>query len=192
MNRLIKKIHTYLGLLNLSFLLIFGLTGIYFALKWPGESAEPRQEVRYQEFTSPAQAMDDRDLGERIRQELHIAAVSLDTHRNRDNDLVLDFYTHRGARRVTVLEKEHRLRIAFTPDSAWGFIDNLHATENRDVGDWRVRLWSWYNEFAIWSLIAMAITGLYLWISSRPRYRLAQVSLVLGSGAFLLLYWLSR
>ena len=69
--------------------------------------------------------------------------------RVRDNDLVLDFYTHRGARRVTVLEKEHRLRIAFTPDSAWGFIDNLHATENRDVGDWRVRLWSWYNEFAI-------------------------------------------
>jgi hypothetical protein len=32
----VKKVHTYLGLLNLSFLLIFGLTGVHLALHRPG------------------------------------------------------------------------------------------------------------------------------------------------------------
>jgi len=55
-----------------------------------------------------------------------------------------------------------------------------------------VRLWAWYNRFAIWSLIAMAITGTYLWLASRPRYRVAQYSFAGGAGAFILLYALTR
>jgi hypothetical protein len=189
---MIKKIHTYLGLLNLSFLVIFGLTGAHLALHRPAENDLTEQPVRFEDFTPPTSVMDDRDLGELIRRRLNIAAVSWDPHRDRDNDLVVDYYTHKGPWRVTALEKEHRLRIAKLRENGWGFINNLHATENRDVADWRVRLWTWYNEFALWSLMAMALTGLYLWLSSRPKFRLAQLAVAAGSGAFVLLYWFSR
>jgi len=188
----IKKIHTYLGLLNLSFLLIFGLTGVHLALHRPGEAALAPQAVRFEDYTAPPSVMDDHDLAERIRRRLRIAAVSWNTYRDQSNDLVVDYYTHRGPWRVTALEKEHRLRVAVLRENGWGFINNLHATENRDVADWRVKLWTFYNEFALWSLMAMALTGLFLWLSSRPRFRPAQWALALGSGGFVLLYWLSR
>ena len=58
--------------------------------------------------------------------------------------------------------------------------------------DWRVRLWAFYNEVAIWALITMALSGLYLWLASRPKYRWAWVSFLTGSGAFAVLYVLTR
>jgi hypothetical protein len=49
-----------------------------------------------------------------------------------------------------------------------------------------------YNEVAIFALIFLSLSGLYLWLSSRPRHRLAQLSFFAGTGWFLVLYWLSR
>jgi hypothetical protein len=49
-----------------------------------------------------------------------------------------------------------------------------------------------YNELGIASLILMSLSGLYLWLSSRPKHRLAQISFALGTGSFAVLYWLSR
>ena len=36
-----------------------------------------------------------------------------------------------------------------------------------------MRLWAWYNEFALWSLFAMMITGLWMWL---PRAALLRKS----------------
>jgi hypothetical protein len=38
----------------------------------------------------------------------------------------------------------------------------------------------------------MALSGVYLWLSSRPAHRWAQVSFAVGSAGFLLLVYLSR
>jgi hypothetical protein len=55
-----------------------------------------------------------------------------------------------------------------------------------------MRLWTWYNEFSIWSLIGMSLSGVYLWLASRPRYRPAIYVFAFGSLSFLLLYMLTR
>jgi len=57
----------------------------------------------------------------------------------------------------------------------------MHTVTDLKQSDRRMQLWAWYNHFAIWSLIAMSVTGVYLWLASRPRYRIAHYSF-LGGG----------
>ena len=38
----------------------------------------------------------------------------------------------------------------------------------------------------------MSLSGVYLWLASRPRYRPAQLVFALGSGVFILLYAVTR
>ncbi len=187
-----KKIHVYLGLLNLSIVLVFGIAGLKATLNRPGQHKPAEATVRFESFTIPASVIDDKELGEQIRRQLNIAAVVFDTRRDQQNNLVVSYYTHSGPRRVTVLEKEQRLRVATQREDIWRFFDNLHGTANRHPADLRVKLWSYYNEFSVWSLIGMALTGVYLWLASRPRYRWAQVFFAAGSGCFLALYLLSK
>jgi hypothetical protein len=191
-NLITKKIHIYLGLLNLSIVLVFGIAGLKATLNRPGQHKPPEPTVRFEDFTVPASVIDDKELGERIRRKLNIAAVIFDTRRDPQNNLVVSYYTHSGPRRVTVLEKENRLRIATQREDIWHFFDNLHGTANRHPSDLRVRLWTYYNEFSVWSLIGMSATGVYLWLASRPGYRWAQMCFAAGSGCFLALYILSR
>jgi len=46
------------------------------------------------------------------------------------------------------------------------------------------RLWTFYTEFSIWALTAMSVSGLYLWLATRPRFRAAQCSFAAGCGIF--------
>ncbi|MCG6924557.1 MAG: hypothetical protein LJF30_04495 [Acidobacteria bacterium] len=58
--------------------------------------------------------------------------------------------------------------------------------------DLRVRAWAWYLELSIWSLLLMALSGVYLWLSTRPRHRWARVSLVVGTLVLVGFYWVVR
>ena len=191
-NSLIKKIHMYLGLLNLTILLVFGFAGLRATFSKPGEPPNPDSPARVESFAAPANVIDDKAFQDLVRQRLNIPAVGSNNRRDRDKNLVLTYYTPSGPWFVTVLEKESQLRIVRRPATFGGFMDNLHAMANRGPDDWRVRLWTYYNEFSVWCLIAMALSGVYLWLCSRPRHHWAQVSFALGSGLFLLLYLLSK
>jgi hypothetical protein len=113
--------------------------------------------------------------------------------RDRQGNVAFDLYSMNGPRHVTLLEKENLIRIETRRNILPRYIDNLHTTTiGTGSRDLRVRMWSWYNEFAIWSLIFMAASGVWLWISSRPGCLWARISFATGSGAFLLLYFLTR
>ena len=191
MTSLIKKIHMYLGLLNLTILLVFGFTGLRAAFN-PPSGPNPDLPARTESFTPPAAVIDDKIMLEVVRQQLNIPAVGSNTKRDPDNNLLLTYYTPTGPWFVTLLEKENQLRIVRRPATLGGFIDNVHGTANRNPDDWRVRLWSYYNEFSVWCLSLMALSGIYLWLASRPGYVWAQVSFAVGSGLFLLLVYLSK
>jgi hypothetical protein len=91
-----------------------------------------------------------------------------------------------------VLEKENRIRIETRRNGPAQFLNGLHTTTVNRHPDWRIRWWGYYTEFSIWSLIGMALSGVYLWLASRPRYAPARYAFALGCGAFLLLYGLTR
>jgi len=68
----------------------------------------------------------------------------------------------------------------------------MHTVTDLHQRDWRTGAWAWYNHFASWSLLAMAVSGLYLWLASRPGYRIAHYSLASGAAIFILLYIATR
>lgn len=197
MNKIIKKIHVYLGLLNLSMVLIFGITGVVATLRHaPYRLPSPEQPPRYESYEAPA-GLTDKQVADNIHTRLKIPLTSpaqqWAIRRDNQNNLQIDFYTINGPYRVTLLEQENRLRTERVQESIWLYIDNLHGHTVREPGiEWPLRMWAYFNEFSIWSLTAMALSGAYLGLSSRPKYRPARYALTSGALVFLVLYIATR
>jgi len=196
MHALIKKIHMYLGLLNFVTLTVFGIAGLTATFE-PGPGHPPAPvAARYEPFAVPANASD-KEVADAVFQTLNLPLSNPipkgAVRRNPENQLALTFYTLNGPYKVTVLEGEGRLRIEPMPNNTAHFLNAMHSvTQGGRSRYLRIRLWAWYNEFAIWSLLAMAISGVYLWLSSRPGYRWAQVSFAAGVAVFVGLYVVAR
>jgi uncharacterized iron-regulated membrane protein len=196
MTSLIKRLHMYTGLLNFSILLVFGVTGLLATMQpAPEKRVRPEPQVRLVDFTAPP-GLDDKEVAARVWESLTPLARPAPpgaVRRDRDNNLTMTFYTPNGPQAVTVLEKENRLRIESRRNDLWHYLGVLHETTSSNrADDWRTRLWGYYNEFSIWSLIGMAASGVYLWLASRPGFRWAQYSFAAGVGIFVLLWALSR
>jgi hypothetical protein len=197
MYSLFRKVHMYAGLLNLSILLIFGIAGLWATFEpAPEQRHRPDPQIEYRDFTVPA-GLDDKAVADRVYEFLQLPLSApipnFAVRRDQNNDLALDFYNPNGVRRAIVLEKENRIRLETRGNPLANYLNGLHTTTiNARSTDWRIRYWTYYNEFSIWSLIGMSISGVYLWLASRPRYRPARYVFALGCGAFLLLYALTR
>lgn len=190
----IRRVHTYLGLLNFSLLVVFGLAGLVVTLEAPDifhQGNGPAVELR--DFTPPPTASD-RDVGRLLAQTLDPAHAGAPyVHRNAANQLVAEFYSVNGLVRATLLPGEHRVQVQTFRNSIWRFIDNAHATTIADqTGDGAVRAWAWYIEFSIWSLMAMSLSGVWLGLGTRWKFRWTRLSLAAGCVIFLALYWLER
>ncbi|MDP6982863.1 MAG: hypothetical protein QGG05_07230 [Candidatus Latescibacteria bacterium] len=55
------------------------------------------------------------------------------------------------------------MQIRTQPFDKWQYMMHLHEmTPSRNEGDWRITSWAVYMEFSLWSLIFMALSGVYL------------------------------
>jgi len=187
----------YVGLLNFTILLVFGVAGLNATFeRAPNSQPKPEPKLHFEDYVPPLNATDRQVADDihrtRIKGFAHVIADRA-LKRDKKNNLQLDFYSPNGLRRVTVLEKEGKLRIEETATGMGEFMSRMHSNTMRPgIVDWRMNLWTWYTEFSIWSLLAMAMSGLYLWLVSRPGYKWAIVAFGLGSGAFLILWGVTR
>lgn len=188
----------YLGLLCWSILFVYGIAGLTATVVHsgpPGPEFESSA-VRTETFVAPPNETD-RQVAGAVWQTLKIPLTgpppSYAIGRDRQNDLVVSFWTANGPTDVTVLEQQHQLRIVTQRTNVWAYFNNLHSTTLHDRPyDWRIRWWAYYNEFAVWALLVMALTGVYLWLASRPRHVLAQAAVGLSVVSFLILYIQTR
>jgi hypothetical protein len=190
----IRRIPTYLGLLNFSLLFVFGAAGLVMTCEAPDifhAGQQPSVELR--DFAAPPDASD-REVGELVARMLSPAHAGRPiVRRDAANQLVTEFYSVNGLVRATLLKGEHRIEVRTFRNSIWRFIDNAHATTIAEqTPDGAVRAWASYIEFSIWSLIAMSLSGLWLGLSRRWKYAGTPISLITGCIAFLALYWLER
>jgi hypothetical protein len=191
---MIRKIHTYAGLLTFVNLAVYGIVGLS-ALYLLRPHAEPPV-IRYQNFTVEPN-LTDRQVAERVCAQLHLSLAtpvnSFAIQHDAENRLFLDFRHANGRHQVTVLEREGRIRIEVSRNSLWLYLYTLHETTAAfHSGDWRMQLWADYNEFAMWCLLLMIISGLALFLTARIGSRLAQISLAAGCCAFAALYFFTR
>ena len=193
---MIKRIHIYLGLLSFSHLIVYGIAGLTATVHSGLERPKQPLSARYQPFTAGAN-LTDKQVANLVYQQLQLPFTrpmpDWYLRRTPSNDLLLDFLNINGIYRVTVLEKEQRLRIEEIRNSVWLFLEDIHTgTVNGAVNMRLLRLWGFYNQFAMWSLIAMALSGAYLWLSSRPELRWAQACLITAAVASAVLYYWIR
>jgi hypothetical protein len=190
----IRRIHMYLGLVNFSLLIVFGLAGLVVTAEAPDIfKQKQRPAVVVREFTAPPSASD-RDVGRLLADTLQAPHAGPPViHRNAANQLVAEFYSVNGLVRATLLERERRVQIQTFRNSIWRFIDNAHATTIAEEGHGvALRAWAWYIELSIWSLIAMGLSGVWLGVAARWNFRWTRISLAAGCAAFAALYWLER
>jgi hypothetical protein len=192
--RLLRRLHTYAGLLTFVHLAVYGIVGlsIPFLRQSPGNVPA----IRYRSFPVPPN-LTDRQVAESICSLLRLslatpvnnAAIQHDAA----NNLVLDFWHANGRDQVTVLEKEGRLRIETVRNSLPLYLFTLHETTAAfHSGDFRMQLWADYNEFAMWCLLGMIVSGFAMFLVSRLRSRLAQISLAAGCCLFGVVYFFTR
>jgi hypothetical protein len=190
----VLKIHVYAGLLTFGQLMIYGVAGLSAAFQPGLERPKIPHTVRYLPFT-PAPSATDKEVAAAVYSAVAppLARPVPDwfLQRTPDNDLLLDFYNVNGIYRATVLEREHRIRIEQIRNSVWLFASDIHAaTPGDDEAPPIVRAWAVYNELAMWCLLAFCASGLYLWLSARPRGPWAWACLAAGVVTFCSL-WMS-
>ena len=168
-------------LLTFTAFVVWGVTGIHGAFApAPGEfKPPPVSSVKEVAYKAPG-GMDDAALSKAIYQEVKIplAGGRYNVHRDADSNLAFNVFTINGTREVTYLEQTGMVRVAHRANSMWSYLSSMHtAHSRRHTLTPAAVAWGFFNEFSNWAFLFMTISGLYLWIGSRPGLRWAQFSL---------------
>jgi len=160
----LARIHTLAALATLVNLLVYAAAGIAPRALLPPEISE-RDFVRV-----PYES--DRDTAERVVRLLALPLAmpvhSFNISHDTAGRLVLDFYHANGRHKVTALDG--RLRIEASRAPLAKYLSTLHVTTAAfHSGDARLQAWAWYNEFAMWMLVVLLVTGAWLAITRRWR-----------------------
>ena len=193
--RWIKKLHIYAGLLSFMGFTVWGIVGVWASfMPGPSERVRPDPEVRTIEFAVDGSADDQQITDAMIRASgLPFIRPGRKPNRDREGRLQVRYLTPNGTRRILLLEKENKIRIEEAPSPLAGFLNLMHMqTFLHHNPGWEVRLWGAYNEFSMWAVIFMTISGLYMWIATRPGLRWTQWVFGLSTVAFVALYWALR
>ena len=174
----IKKLHTYAGLITYSALFVWGVIGIHAVFApAPGEHVPPGiSETRRVPLEAPGD-LDDKALARFVYDNIEIPLRGGHYNIRRDEDANLAFFifTANGRRDITYLEAEKEVRIEFRQAPLAGFLSTMHtANSRRGPQSTSARMWAFYNEFSVYAFLFMTISGVYMWLETRPGMRWAQ------------------
>jgi hypothetical protein len=191
-----KKIHMYTGLLSFMAFAVWGVTGIHaIFLPRPGEWQPPPVAGHKEFFFEGDGSLDDKQLAKTIYEaaELPMRGGYYNVHRDDAGRLAFSAFTVNGLRDMTYFEKEHRVRIDFRDGDLAGFLSAMHAGHSRrGPPDLPARLWGYYNEFSTWAFLFMVLSGIYLWVATRPGMRWALILSAISVAVTLLLWLTTR
>jgi hypothetical protein len=189
-----KKIHIWAGLLTFTAFVVWGITGIYaIFLPAPGQHQPPEISAETEfPFEAPGD-LDDKQLAKRIfaAAELKMAGGHYNVHRDENQHLKFFVFTANGRRDVTYLEERKRVRVEFRRNNLGGFLSTMHTGHSRrGAPDLSARLWGYYNELSTWALLFMSLSGLYMWIATRPGLPWARICIG-GAAVVSVILWVA-
>lgn len=191
-----KRLHTYSGLLTFTAFMVWGVIGVAGAFApGPGQYQPPDiSDTREFSIDAPSN-LDDRALARHIYDRLDIPLRGGHYNIRRDVEGHLAFYvfTASGRRDITWLEERRIARIDVRQNSIFGFLSTMHtAFSDRGPQTRAARLWGYYNEFSAWAFVFMIVSGLYLWLDTRPGLRWAQLLAAASIGGSIVLWMATR
>jgi len=189
-----KKLHTYAGLLTFTAFIVWGIIGVAGAFApGPGNYQPPDiSETREIPLAVPAD-LDDQELARYVYDNVDIPLRGghYNIRREADGNLAFYVFTASGRRDVTYLEDRGIARMDVRRNSIFGFLSTMHTAFSRRGPQTRsARLWGYYNEVSAWAFVFMTVSGLYLWLDTRPGLRWAQL-IAASSIGFSVVLWLA-
>lgn len=175
----VKKIHMYAGLLSFMAFAVWGVAGIESAFLPPPGGYEPPDVSDRKEFPfeSPGD-LDDKEVGQRIFRAsgVRMGGGVYNIHRNEQGNLAFFLFTWNGRRDFTYLEDQKLVRIEFRNNDMAGFLSSMHtAFSRRHPPELPAQLWGYYNELSTWAFLFMTVSGVYMWIATRPNLPWARI-----------------
>ncbi len=171
MYRWMKTLHTYSGLLSYAAFTVWGIVGIWASFLPPiGERRPGEPEVRSIEFQVDGSATDQEVADAMIvASGLPFIEPGRRPRRDPEGRLEVAYYTPNGSRRIVLLEDEGRIRVDRVPAGLGQFLNAMHMqTIRRHNPGWIVHVWGFYNEFSLWAVAFMTLSGAYMWLTTRP------------------------
>lgn len=175
-----KKIHTWAGLLTFSAFVVWGVTGVHGAFTPPPGEYTPPPVAALREL--PFQAQGDADDQEISKQIFAIAEIPLaggryNIHRDEDLNLAFNVFTINGTRELTYYEDRGVVEVAHRRNSVWSYLSSMHSAHTtRHQLTPLSSAWGYYNTLATWAFLFMTISGVYMWIATRPNLNWARIS----------------
>ena len=192
---MILKLHTWAGLATFVNLMIYGIVGIAAAFE-PAPGAPQRaavvRELPFEIAPNQTDMEVARQVVDRLGLKLATPVQTFAIQHDAAHNLVLDFRHANGRHRVS-FPRAGTMRVEESRAPLVRYLSSLHvATVALRIGDWRMRAWGYYNEFAMWSLALMVGSGAWMWLERRPRRWWEAASFAAGCVAFGAMYWWTR
>jgi uncharacterized iron-regulated membrane protein len=183
----IRKLHIYAGLLVFSQLVVYGIAGLVATAQPSLERSKVPYRIDKVSFdTRPGEA--EKAVAARVFDFLKPAMAhpvpDWFLQHTPDGHLQLDFYNVNGILRVIVLDGE--LRVEHIRNGIGLFLEDIHAaTLSGDQPSGLQWAWAAWNELGIWALLGFCVSGLYLWLATRPGWLWGWATLAIATGAFI-------
>lgn len=186
MTALIRKLHIYAGLLVFSQLLVYGIAGLVATAQPSLERSKVPYLIENVPFES-RQGEAEKAVAARVFGALKPAMAhpvpDWFLQHTPDGHLQLDFYNVNGILRVIVLDRQ--LRVEHIRNGLGLFLEDIHAaTVSGDQPSGLQWAWAAWNELGIWALLGFCVSGLYLWLATRPSWIWGWAMLAMSAGVF--------
>lgn len=194
LNKIIKKIHTYIGLQAVLALLLFSIAVIAVSIK-----SEKEPELTYHQFEGDI-SLANIELAKLLRKQVGLRFEAIPQQWMLSEAvagrLVVRFKSPAAKREVTLNKINGNIEIRSWPLTVSHFANYMHQESigRRKVSD-SLWLWAWslYLEISILALFALPVTGVYIWISKKsPKQFWAKFSLVCSLMTMTILWNLIR
>ena len=192
----IRKIHTWSGLLTFTAFVVWGLTGIYAIFLPPPGMWKPPEVSSEREFAFEAPgSVDDRRLARLIFEaaDIKMAGGHYNVRRDSEQNLAFNAFTPNGRLDFTYIEDEKRVRIQSRRNEIGNFFSVMHAAHSRRGSPHiSTRLYGVYNEVSTWAFFFMSLSGLYMWIATRPGLPWARIIIGAATLMTVIMWWAVR
>lgn len=185
-----RKIHLYLGLGMLLFIMLFGFSGLQLNHHWAFTRFwDKREETSYDRSVQISIERDQEALAREImnKADLHGSIFNPEFS---DDSLMLEFVVAKPGKRYELKANlgDGNIHIKEVTFNAWGTMQNLHTIRNPGPKERNERyssrlasIWSFSIDMIATGLIMMCLLGLYLWTQAeRKRFYLGLISLAAG------------
>jgi hypothetical protein len=189
-----RKIHIYLGLFLLFFIMLIGFSGLLLNHQWEfAEFWENREEASYDQTIQISGEGEQYALVHEIMYKLKLNGSIMNPGFSSDS-ILLNFIIAKPGTRYDIQANldDGKIRITETKLNSWGVLRALHTTRNPTIKERSEQypstlasVWSVSIDIASTGLIILCLGGWYLWLKvPKKRFYLGLISVVCGSLIF--------